>query len=550
MPAFELKDFRGKSWPSSQFESKAVAVVFFGVECPLVKLYTPTLSKLKSKLGDDLQIIGINSNRQDSISEIENFAKQTGAEFPLLKDPANRIADQFDAARTPEVFLFNAQRRLAYHGAIDDQFTYGKQKSKSETNYLADAIDSILKNETPAIESTETEGCIIGRMLTEKGTGKVTYANQVSRILNDHCVGCHRSGEVAPFSLTDYDEVIGWAEMIVEVVDDQRMPPWHADPKHGTFKNDASLSDEEKSLLKTWVENGAPMGDAKDLPEPPQFVEGWQIGKPDAVFQMRKRPYRVPATGVIPYKHFAVDPGFKEDKWIQSAEIRIGNRAVVHHVIVGIQDRDGRRTHGEIPSEWVTATAPGSPPLILPDGYAKKIPAGSKLIFQMHYTPNGTSQTDVTSVGFKFVDEATVRKAVGTREIMNERLRIPPGDDNHKVEAKHKFRADALVLKLFPHMHLRGKSFRYTAHYPDGESEILLNIPNYDFNWQNGYEFESPKLMPKGTVIHCVAHYDNSSKNFANPDPTRTVGWGDQTWDEMMIGYFDMALANQDLTKD
>jgi hypothetical protein len=168
----------------------------------------------------------------------------------------------------------------------------------------------------------------------------------------------------------------------------------------------------------------------------------------------------------------------------------------------------------------------------------------------MHYTPNGTAQTDVTSVGFKFVDESSVKKVVGTREIINERLRIPPGEDNHKVEAKHRFRADALVLKLFPHMHLRGKSFRYTAKYPDGESEILLDIPHYDFNWQNGYEFESPKLMPKGTVIHCVAHYDNSSKNFANPDPTRTVGWGDQTWDEMMIGYFDMALADQDLTKE
>ena len=550
MPAFELKDFRGKSFTGGQFESKTVAVLFFGVECPLVKLYTPTLNKLQAKVGEDLQIIGINSNRQDSITEIENFATITNAKFPLLKDVANRVADQFGATRTPQVFLFNADRKLVYRGAIDDQFTYGKQKAKAETNYLADAIESVLKDNKPTTATTKTEGCIIGRILTEKGTGEVTYANQVSRILNDRCVSCHRSGEVAPFSLTDYDEVIGWAEMIVEVVDDQRMPPWHANPKHGSFKNDVSLSSKEKSLLKTWVENGAPMGNERDLPEPPQFVEGWQIGKPDAVFQMRKRPYRVPATGVIPYKHFVVDPGFKEDKWIKSAEIRIGNRAVVHHVIVGIQDRDRRRTHGEIPSEWITAAAPGSPPLTLNDGFAKKIPAGTKLIFQMHYTPNGTAQTDVTSVGFKFVDESSVKKVVGTREIINERLRIPPGEDNHKVEAKHRFRADALVLKLFPHMHLRGKSFRYTAKYPDGESEILLDIPHYDFNWQNGYEFESPKLMPKGTVIHCVAHYDNSSKNFANPDPTRTVGWGDQTWDEMMIGYFDMALADQDLTKE
>ena len=549
LPQFELRDFRGKTWASKEFrDKKAIAVVFFGVECPLVKLYSSRLIELADQ-NPSLQIIGINSNRHDSITEIENFAKLTKIEFPLLKDPANRVADQFGAQRTPEVFLFNSMGRLAYHGAIDDQYSYGLQREKPENQFFVEALASVLKGVEPRKTKTDAVGCIIGRVLTEQKASKVTYAKQISRLLNSHCVSCHRPGEIAPFSLTDFDEVVGWAEMIQEVVNDRRMPPWHANPAHGTFKNDMSLSQGQVELINTWVKNGAPFGDKADLPDPPKFVEGWRIGEPDAVVAMSKRPYRVPATGVIPYKHFVVDPGFKEDKWISAAECRIGNRAVVHHIIVAIHKEERLAAHGQIESEWITATAPGAQPLVLPEGYAKLIPAGAKLVFQMHYTPNGTAQSDLSSVGFKFVDPKTVKKSVGTREITNHDFRIPPGAENHKVTASRRFREDSLLLTLFPHMHLRGKSFRYTANYPDGTSEVLLDIPQFDFNWQNGYMFPEPKLIPKGTRIECVAHYDNSEKNFANPDPTKTIRWGDQTWDEMMIGYYDMALADQDLTK-
>ena len=555
IPSFSLNDFRGRSWKSAEFKSKAVVVVFFGVECPLVKQYSIRLGELKKKFGADFQIVGINSNRHDSIKEIENFAKQVNAtNIPLLKDPANRVADSFGAQRTPEVFLFDSNQRLVYSGAIDDQYSYGQQKPKAEKKYLQDAVTAILADQTPKVERTQPDGCIIGRILTKNESGEVTYAKQISRILNDRCVNCHRPGEVAPFSLTDYDEVVGWAEMIQEVIGERRMPPWHANPKHGKFKNDVSLSKEQVESINTWVKNGAPFGDKKDLPEPPKFVEGWQIGEPDVVIAMTKRPYKVPATGVIEYKHFVVDTGFKEDKWIRSAELRIGNRAVVHHIIVALHDDGRAASHGQIRNEWLTATAPGAKPLELPEGYAKLIPAGSKLVFQMHYTPNGTPQTDISSVGFIFADPKTVRKSVGTVEVSNKRIRIPAGAENHPETATRMIRQDALLLALFPHMHLRGKSFRYIAKYPAKEGgkrteEILLDVPNFDFNWQNGYEFETPKFIPKGTVIECIAHYDNSKNNFANPDPQKPVRWGDQTWEEMMIGYFDMALADQDLTK-
>ncbi len=551
MPTFELKDAHGTPFKTSALKNKsAAAVVFFGIECPIVKLAAGNLERYRQEFGEQVQWIGIDSNQQDSLAEINNFAKETGIKFPLLKDPGNKIADAFGAQRTPEVFLFDGDGKLCYHGVIDDQYDYGKRRDSADQHFLLDAIRATLAGKKPAVQQTDALGCIIGRNRKPDANAEVTYANQISRLLNERCVSCHREGEIGPFAMNDYEEVAGWAGMIEEVTLDRRMPPWHANPKHGDFENDTSLSPDELELIKKWVAAGAPFGDEQDLPPAPEFEIGWQMGKPDVVIPMSKRPYKVPATGVIPYQYYEVDPGFTEDKWVQAAECRIGNRAVVHHIIVGIKQGDSAATHGQIDSEWLTATAPGAPPLRLDDGYAKLIPKGAKLIFQMHYTPCGTEQEDLSSVGFKFADPAQVRKSVGTREVVNRRFRIPPHADNHEVNARYRFRQDALILSLFPHMHVRGKSFRYTAHYPNGQTEILLDIPEYDFNWQNGYKLREPKLMPAGTVLHCVAHFDNSANNFANPDPAKTVRWGDQTWDEMMIGYFDMVLADQDLLKD
>ena len=550
MPSFNLKDYQGNSFDSANLDGKkSTVVVFFGVECPLVKFYVPKLGELVKNNRDHLQIIGLNSNRQDSITEITKFASDLKVNCPLLKDPANRVADAFGASRTPEVFLFDSNQELVYQGAIDDQFTYGKQKFKASNNYLADAVEAIKNRKAPKVQKTDTDGCIIGRVLTQNAENKstVTYANQISRILNERCVKCHRDGEAAPFSLTDYDEVVGWAGMIDEVVKDQRMPPWHANPKHGKFKNDPTLSTEQKQLISDWVKAGAPLGDTNDLPTPPKFTEGWRIGEPDVVFQVTKKPYPIPAGGILPYQYFQVKTNFTEDKWIQAAEIRIGNRAVVHHIIVAVSKRGRKPVHGELDSDWLTAAAPGSAPLMLTDGLAKVIPAGATLVFQVHYTPIGTPQTDLSSVGFKFADKKQVRKVVGTKSVRNTRFVIPAGEANQDVTAKRTMSQDALLLAMFPHMHLRGKSFKYTANYPDGRSEVLLDVPNYDFNWQNGYEFEQPKLLPRGTEILCEAIFDNSAKNFSNPNPKEIVRWGDQTHEEMMIGYFDMVLSEQDL---
>ena len=544
---FSLQDFRGKNWSFADAkEQKVLVLAFLGCECPLAGQYAETLRVIAEKQGKDVAVWGIFANQQDAPSEMAAFAKAHRIEYPLLKDPGNVVADQLKATRTPEIVVLDEKRIVRYQGRIDDQFTYGKARPKAEHNYLGDAIAALLAGKNPEIATAEPVGCLIGKKLKPDDKSPVTYTQHVAKILNDRCVNCHRAGEIGPFSLTSYEDSVGWAEMIAEVTADNRMPPWHANPAHGKFSNDSRLSDQEKQLIKQWVDHGAPQGDPALLPPPPKFTEGWQIGEPDLVVYMSEKPANIPAKGEVKYQYYQVDPGFTEDKWVVAAECRPGNRAIVHHIILGIAQMNGKgRNVGDVHSEWLTATAPGARPLVLNDGHAKLIPAGSKLVFQMHYTPNGVAQTDRSCVGLKFTDAKNVKHQVGTDQAGNRGLRIPAGDANYKIDAIHPFSSDMKLLALFPHMHLRGKSFRYTAVFPDGKEEILLDIPRYDFAWQNAYEFAEPILMPRGSRLRCEAVYDNSKENLANPDPTSVVRWGDQTWEEMMIGYFDATPAEE-----
>ncbi|HEY1860505.1 MAG TPA: hypothetical protein VGG61_09140, partial [Gemmataceae bacterium] len=351
--------------------------------------------------------------------------------------------------------------------------------------------------------------------------------------------------------LTNYQEAAGWAETIREVVAEGRMPPWHANPKHGKFANDPRLSDEEKRLIDGWVRDGAPEGNPADLPTPPRFSEGWGIGEPDLIIPIPK-PFTVPAEGVVDYQFFEVDPGFKKDIWVKAAEIRPGNRAVVHHCNVFLKPPGGGDDFGapgKLGSVCLAAAAVGTSPMVLPDGMAKRVPAGWKLLFVVHYTPIGTEQTDQTSIGLIFADPKQVKKEVATNLILDAELNIPPHAADHVVEHTQTFTDDVLLLAFFPHMHLRGKSFRYEAQYPDGSREILLDVPRWDFGWQHRYVLAEPKRLPAGTTMHCIAHYDNSADNPSNPDPGATVHTGPQSWDEMFNGYFEVVLADEDLTR-
>jgi hypothetical protein len=385
--------------------------------------------------------------------------------------------------------------------------------------------------------------------------GAPTFTKDVAPILYKHCTTCHRPGEIAPMSLLTYAEARPWARSIRDKVATGVMPPWHADPKYGKWLNDRRLSDEEKNVITRWADAGALEGDPKDLPARPVYAEGWAIGQPDAIFTMTT-DYNVPAQGEIPYQYFEVPTNLTEDKWVEAVEIRAGNRTVVHHVLVYMrypdmtprpapfrmanppggpappqqdgQNRSGAARRGPLFAQ----TAPGTPPTILPAGSALLLKAGSVLTFQIHYTTKGTAGTDRSSIAMKFAKQPPVSE-VRVSAMMNPRFMIPAGADNHAVESGMEFLEDVTIYGMVPHTHLRGKSWEHRLTYPDGRTETLLAVPKYDFNWQTEYIFASPLRVPKGSTLKAVAHYDNSTANKSNPDPTKDVYWGDQTWEEM-----------------
>lgn len=543
---FTLRDFRGKQMELSDLkESRLVVVMFMGVDCPLVRLYGPRVDAMaKSFDNKDVTFIGINANAQDPPTRIGAFANKFEIDFPILKDPDNAVADAFGAKRTPEVFVLDENRVVRYWGGIDDQFGFtsgvGYSRQKPERHNLKEAVNELLSGEQVSVAVTKAPGCHIGRVAKIDPHGDVTYTNQISRLFNKNCVQCHRDGQIGPFPMTTYDEVLGWGEMIREVIDEGRMPPWHANPEHGKFKNDCRMTADEMNLVARWVENGQPEGDPADLPEPMSFKEGWSIPEPDQVFYMNDDGFDVAAEGVIEYQHWPVETGFTEDKWITAAEARPGNFAVVHHIIVFVIPPDGRGQRFELQGALL-GYAPGTQATQLREGYAIKIPAGSRLVFQLHYTPVGTVEHDRSSIGFIYMDESEVTHEVkggvcGTMDFM-----IPAGDENHTVVSKQTMEQDTALMSMLPHMHLRGKAFKYEAEYPDGTSEVLLDVPEYDFNWQLWYELAEPKLLTKGTVLKCTAVFDNSEDNVYNPDATIGVGFGDQTWEEMMFGWYSLA---------
>jgi len=391
-----------------------------------------------------------------------------------------------------------------------------------------------------------------------------TFSKDVAPILYRNCVTCHRPGEIAPMSLLTYEQSRPYARSIRERVQLGTMPPWHAEATPGTFVNERRLTAAEKEILAQWANNGAPQGDPKDMPPVPMFTEGWAIGKPDAVVTMAE-PYNVPATGTIDYQYFAVPTNFAEDKWIQGLEIRPGVRSVVHHVLVFASEpgaaaspqpfipanagprgpvaqqvgpavvaavRDRLQNANSARGPLIATTAPGTNAMVFQSGEALRIRAGSVLTLQVHYTATGKPEKDRSSVGFIFAKEPP-KKEVRNSSFINVQLVIPPGADNQRVDSQIEFTQDAHIVALFPHTHLRGKSWEYRLTYPDGREEVVLAVPRYDFNWQTYYEFAKAIAVPKGSRLVAIAHYDNSANNKANPNPGVEVRWGDQTWQEM-----------------
>ncbi len=383
-----------------------------------------------------------------------------------------------------------------------------------------------------------------------------TFYKDVAPILERNCQGCHRAGEAAPMALITYQDARPWAKAIRDAVVTRKMPPWFADAAYGHFSNDRTLSQADVNTLAAWADSGAAEGNRKDAPKPVEFTDGWNIPKPDVILEM-PNDFQVPATGTIEYQHFVIPTGFTEDKWVQVVELRPGNRAVVHHAAVFVRTPESRwlrqaktgepaagaqaeRGQG-LGDELLDFHVPGSVPHVLPVGQAKLIRKGSDLIFQMHYTASGKPATDRTRLGIVFAKEPPKERIV-TLQIANQQFAIPAGNPDYAVNASMTVQTDARIVALNPHMHLRGKSFEFRLTPPGAESKVLLSVPHYDFSWQLQYYLAEQLAIAPGTRIDCVAHYDNSPNNRFNPDPAKEVRWGDQSWEEMMVGTVDVAV--------
>ena len=383
---------------------------------------------------------------------------------------------------------------------------------------------------------------------TALAAGAPTFSKDVAPILFKSCVECHRPTAMAPMSLLTYEDARPWARAIKQKVAARQMPPWGADPTVTAYSNDVSLKQTEIDTIASWVDSGAPEGDKKDLPAPPQFTEGWSIGKPDYIFRMQK-PFTVPADGTVPYVYISIPTNLKQDIWIRAVELKPTDRRVVHHIISNLVEGDGTAPDPEPKltrdpkrkeiGGGLGGLVPGRLYSEFEEGVARKIPAGTDIVLQMHYTTIGQVVTDQTEIGVLVSREPPKnRRAEGGGSIPNMTFAIPPGDPNYEVTGKFTFNRDTYLSSLYPHMHERGKDATYTVVYPDGREEVVLRVPKYDFNWQLRYKLAEPRFLPKGSTLKVTMHYDNSTANRFNPDPTATVRWGDQTWEEMMLGYY------------
>jgi hypothetical protein len=525
-----------------------VVLAFTEVGCPIAGKLAPRLERLAAGFAErGVRTLLVDASLQDSRAEIERESAELGRTLPVLKDARQELARALGVRTTTEVFVLDGAGALAYRGAVDDQYSLGAARPAPRNEFLASAVAAVLAGSAPEVAETEAPGCLLTVLAEEAQPEPVTYARDVAPILMNRCQGCHRPGEVGPFALTSYDEARGRAKMIASVVEDGVMPPWNADARFdGVFANQRKLLPAEKEKLLAWIEQGMERGDPADEPAPRAWPEGWSIGTPDVVlepeFDMKAdaplppEGFAVPREGVVDYQFFSLKTEFPEDKWIRALEIEPGAADVVHHVLIAIQEPNGDIDE----RSYLAVYVPGDTPSIYPDGYAKRLPAGATLVFQLHYTPNGKERRDRSRLALVFAEEPPLFEVV-TDAVIEEDFVIPPGATDHEVRASRTLTEDTGVVALFPHMHLRGKDFRYVAHFPDGTEEELL-YSHYDFAWQESYILPDPLLLPSGTRLECIGHFDNSAANPHNPDPGETVRWGEQSFEEMFIGFYDKVV--------
>jgi mono/diheme cytochrome c family protein len=546
VPAAEFTDLSGAKHPVGEQNGFTVFAAT-GTSCPLSVRYLPTLIEIAASAPEAFRFVLINPTATDDREAMRRDADQLSDNGVYVHDADNTLSEALGLCTTTDVVIIDAARTVVYHGAVDDQYGFGYALDAPRHTYLKDALAELAAGREPSIAATDSPGCELETANTAPASDSLTYHGEIARLVQRHCTECHRDGGVGPFALDSYDDLVAHAGMVREVVRRGTMPPWFAagatnsdesEPAPLTWANDRSLASSEKAMLLAWLDAAKVEGDLTDAPAARTYPDGWLIGEPDRVWGFAE-PEAVKATGVMPYQNVIVETGLTEDRWVQSIEIRPGSPEVVHHVLVHVLPPGSNEIARDEREGYWAVYVPGQSVHAYPEGFARKLPAGARLNFQMHYTPNGTATTDTTRIGVVFCDEP--EHEVRTAGIVNTRLAIPPGASNHREVASITLPTDATVLSFLPHMHLRGKACRYELTH-GGETTTLLDVPRYDFNWQLIYQLAKPLPLSAGDRLTFTAWFDNSSANPANPDPTETVHWGPQTFEEMHLGYVEYFL--------
>jgi peroxiredoxin len=543
VPNFAMLDIGGRYFEFHRTAARVVVLFFTENGCPVARQSLPKLKALREKFAEtDAVFWVVDANPSDDRGSIRKEAIELGVAtaFPFLRDDTQGVAHLLGVTRTATVVaIAGADGRVIYHGAVDDQLTEGASKSAASEKYLENALSEFLAGQPVKQAVTPARGCLIGYDAKLKDK-EISFAREVAPILEKHCLSCHSPGNIGPFSISNYQKVKSKSDMIQEVVLSRRMPPWSADTEFGHFVGERTMTLDETRTLLAWIEQGAQRGEGEDPLPAIKVAEApvWPLGEPDIVVKL-PHPEEIPATGVLEYRHIEVNAPVTEDTWVGAVAVHPGNRKVLHHCIVRVKypesgdDGSGRGV-------WLQGWAPGIEASRFPEGTGRLLPKGSTLDLELHYTTTGSAQTDNTEIGIYKLAQPP-KLTLGNYGAYNTDFSIPPGDSDAETFAILPVPRQSVLYSMAPHMHLRGSWMRYEVLYPNGKRETLLSVPHYDFNWQTGYRFATPKTLPAGSWILCSGGFDNSAQNPNNPAPAKRIGWGEQSFDEMFIGFVEGA---------
>lgn len=549
IPDLPIQDLAGAtlSWRTLA-GARGTVIAVLSADCPVSKRYAPVLIRLEKEYRErGVAFFYLAASAGDEAPAL----REMGVTGPILRDPTGRLLRKLKATRTTDTFVLDAAHTLIYRGAISDQYGIGYNREEPAHDYLVAALQALLKGDRPRVAATSAPGCGLEIPPPDPAAAappEITWHNRISRLVQAHCASCHREGGVAPFPFADRGQFLKKAKTIQRVLADGVMPPWFAapveDPADSPWVNERRLPVQDQQDLLAWLAGSRPEGDPADAPLERAWPQDWQIGPPDLVVGIPE-PIEVKAEGTMPYQNIMVELSLKEDRWVTGWEVRPTAPEVVHHVLVYIYPPQKTKLAG-IPERhgYLASYVPGLVPALYPEGLAKHLPAGSRIRFEIHYTPNGKATRDQTRLGLKFAAQPP-QQVVESVGVANVRLNIPPGASSHPEAAEWKVPTAVRLLNLSPHMHMRGKAMRFEATLPGREIRTLLEVPHYDFNWQVAPVYAEPPELPAGSVVRVTGWFDNSAANPANPDPTATVRWGSQTADEMMVGYIEYFRPRQ-----